>query len=324
MPRSGDLDPAFTFDVGRAKPQSPWEFKSMRERGRMACGESKTQNSVGRRRTAKCALLPPSSHSLTDHPTTRPHTGALKDARPTTGTTLEQKIAARLAERKGRQGAVKRGGGRGAAAAVADQPASSSDEEGDDDDGDSDSDAPLPGEADDSDSTSGSDAEEEEEDEDGEPAAAAAAAAAASSDDEDALPAAADSGDEGEEAAGGGPALSSSDDDGDDDNKARAAAAGRRQAAAGAKHSAAAARAVEGGRVFDAAPAGTAFTASSFASLRLSRPLVKACAALGYARPTPIQVSNGRRSKTNTHLSFFLHFFSVFLSFFFCADDEKQ
>ena len=28
MPRSGDLDPAFTFDVGTAKPQSPWEFKS--------------------------------------------------------------------------------------------------------------------------------------------------------------------------------------------------------------------------------------------------------------------------------------------------------
>ena len=61
--------------------------------------------------------------------------------------------------------------------------------------------------------------------------------------------------------------------------------------AAAARHTAAAARA--GSALFDAAPAGTAFSAASFESLRLSRPLLKACSALGYARPTPIQVSKG-------------------------------
>ena len=36
-------------------------------------------------------------------------------------------------------------------------------------------------------------------------------------------------------------------------------------------------------------PAGTTFVATSFTDLNLSRPLVKACAALGYTTPTPIQ-----------------------------------
>lgn len=41
---------------------------------------------------------------------------------------------------------------------------------------------------------------------------------------------------------------------------------------------------------FDQAPKDTKYHASSFASLNLSRPLVKACTELGYAKPTPIQV----------------------------------
>ena len=42
---------------------------------------------------------------------------------------------------------------------------------------------------------------------------------------------------------------------------------------------------------FEATPKDTKFQASSFASLNLSRPLVKACTELGYSNPTPIQVS---------------------------------
>jgi ATP-dependent RNA helicase DDX27 len=42
---------------------------------------------------------------------------------------------------------------------------------------------------------------------------------------------------------------------------------------------------------FASTPAGTSFTATSFAELGLSRPLVKACAALGYTTPTPIQAA---------------------------------
>lgn len=42
---------------------------------------------------------------------------------------------------------------------------------------------------------------------------------------------------------------------------------------------------------FDQAPRDTKFVASSFASLNLSRPLVKACTKLGYTSPTPIQAA---------------------------------
>ena len=37
-------------------------------------------------------------------------------------------------------------------------------------------------------------------------------------------------------------------------------------------------------------PDGTKFSAGAFSDLHLSRPLLKACAALGYTDPTPIQV----------------------------------
>ncbi|PSC68971.1 DEAD-box ATP-dependent RNA helicase 28 [Micractinium conductrix] len=40
---------------------------------------------------------------------------------------------------------------------------------------------------------------------------------------------------------------------------------------------------------FDAAPKDTKFSAKAFADLKLSRPLLKACEALGYVHPTPIQ-----------------------------------
>lgn len=45
------------------------------------------------------------------------------------------------------------------------------------------------------------------------------------------------------------------------------------------------------GQFFEQTPKDTKFQASSFASLNLSRPLVKACTELGYTQPTPIQVS---------------------------------
>ena len=41
---------------------------------------------------------------------------------------------------------------------------------------------------------------------------------------------------------------------------------------------------------FAQTPDGTRFSAQSFSDLNLSRPLVKACEALGYTDPTPIQV----------------------------------
>mmetsp|Transcript_5884 Transcript_5884/g.16788 ORF Transcript_5884/g.16788 Transcript_5884/m.16788 type:complete len:768 (-) Transcript_5884:94-2397(-) len=47
----------------------------------------------------------------------------------------------------------------------------------------------------------------------------------------------------------------------------------------------------ERGRFFDAAPMDTKFQAANFAALNLSRPLLKACAALGYTSPTPIQAA---------------------------------
>lgn len=39
-------------------------------------------------------------------------------------------------------------------------------------------------------------------------------------------------------------------------------------------------------------PDGTRFSAGAFSDLHLSRPLLKACTALGYAHPTPIQVQH--------------------------------
>ena len=41
---------------------------------------------------------------------------------------------------------------------------------------------------------------------------------------------------------------------------------------------------------FAQTPDGTRFAAGSFADLHLSRPLLRACSALGYGAPTPIQV----------------------------------
>ena len=42
---------------------------------------------------------------------------------------------------------------------------------------------------------------------------------------------------------------------------------------------------------FEGAPKETSFNAGSFSDLNLSRPLIRACAALGYSRPTPIQAA---------------------------------
>ena len=48
----------------------------------------------------------------------------------------------------------------------------------------------------------------------------------------------------------------------------------------------------EGHGYFAQTPEGTQFSAPSFGDLNLSRPLVKACAALGYQKPTPIQAGH--------------------------------
>ena len=48
----------------------------------------------------------------------------------------------------------------------------------------------------------------------------------------------------------------------------------------------------EGGQAgsFFSSSAGASFSATSFGELNLSRPLIRACEALGYKQPTPIQV----------------------------------
>ena len=43
-------------------------------------------------------------------------------------------------------------------------------------------------------------------------------------------------------------------------------------------------------QVFAETPEGTTFSAKNFSDLHLSRPLIRACQALGYQHPTPIQV----------------------------------
>lgn len=44
------------------------------------------------------------------------------------------------------------------------------------------------------------------------------------------------------------------------------------------------------GELLEEAPADTEYEASSFSALKLSRPLLKACAELGYTVPTAVQV----------------------------------
>ena len=79
-------------------------------------------------------------------------------------------------------------------------------------------------------------------------------------------------------------------DSGEDESDEDEAPAGQQQR----RQQQAAKQRTEGGGAggfFSAAPADTRFSAASFADLNLSRPLVKACAALGYAHPTPIQAA---------------------------------
>lgn len=85
-----------------------------------------------------------------------------------------------------------------------------------------------------------------------------------------------------------------SDDKDEDDLEAEeeAAHAERRQshAQAGPANEAAPGGDAGKGAFFAQTPDGTRFAAGSFNDLHLSRPLLKACAALGYTNPTPIQV----------------------------------
>ncbi|KAG1656121.1 hypothetical protein FOA52_007820 [Chlamydomonas sp. UWO 241] len=172
----------------------------------------------------------------------------------------------------------------------------------DEDDGD-DSDVPLPGELEDEDEEEEDDEEEEEEDEEEEEQAApskrqrldAAGAAAA------AKPAPAAS------AKAAAPAKAAPAAKGAAGKAAAAAATAAAEAGTGAglKRSAPASSSGKGaggggskgndrgdaGGYYAQTPAGTTFSATSFADLNLSRPLLKACGALGYSTPTPIQAA---------------------------------
>jgi len=90
-------------------------------------------------------------------------------------------------------------------------------------------------------------------------------------------------------------APNSSDEDDDNDihmhRQAKRARADSPLALANGKRSKGNGKIKQDGGFFDAAPEGTTFAATSFADLNLSRPLVRACAALGYTRPTPIQAA---------------------------------
>ena len=55
---------------------------------------------------------------------------------------------------------------------------------------------------------------------------------------------------------------------------------------------------------FAMTPEGTSFSAGSFGDLHLSRPLLKACAALGYTQPTPIQARTMARITDSTTAAF--------------------
>lgn len=99
----------------------------------------------------------------------------------------------------------------------------------------------------------------------------------------------ADTSDEEEEEEGesGDDEGSSDDDEPARDKRSRLNAAGK--AARGPANGKNAGK--SGNGYFEAAPEGTTFAAASFADLNLSRPLVRACQALGYSQPTPIQAA---------------------------------
>ena len=199
-----------------------------------------------------------------------PHTASLATARTDgdSGTSLATKIEARLASRRPKRVAV----------ADADDGSSSGDDESDD---------RLPGETDDESSSDGEGGSDAASDDSGTAASDNDDDSddAGSSDEEgdiDAPAAAAPTTPPSRRAAATAPSASVSDSDADD---VADAATDRR-----ASRASAAAAAAGGGGLFARVPEGTAFAAASFDALRLSRPLVKATAALGYARPTPIQV----------------------------------
>ena len=196
---------------------------------------------------------------------------------------------------------------------------SGGEEEGDE----SDEDAPLPGEEDDGDeddamegSSGGDDdddddddASESEEEEDEPPAkgkAAAAAAAAAKQQQAKQLEKKKQEQQQKQQqqqqkAKGkkGQPEPEQEQEDGDSGDDDRGAAARRRQQpGAGPSGRGAGAGAGDangggggGGGFYAATPEGTRYSAASFADLQLSRPLLRACEALGYASPTPIQAA---------------------------------
>ncbi|KFM23899.1 DEAD-box ATP-dependent RNA helicase 28 [Auxenochlorella protothecoides] len=205
--------------------------------------------------------------------------GALVDAeKPAShATTIDQKIRKRVGE--------VRGSGRqpGRVAAIDSEQESSSDSDSaSDDEGASDSDAPLPGEED------GSDGSEEEE---------------GVADDSDDAEVNTDTEDDEGEGPSGEDAESQESDEGAEgprqpkgtasDPPARPSKRPAEEAGAAgpAKRQVGPVPRGKAGGFYAATPEGTTFAAKTFAELNLSKPLVKACQALGYTHPTPIQAA---------------------------------
>jgi ATP-dependent RNA helicase DDX27 len=80
--------------------------------------------------------------------------------------------------------------------------------------------------------------------------------------------------------------ASSDSEDGDEDNVQLQPAPNSKEAALKKDE-----ESKKAARFFDSTPKNTKFSASNFGDLNLSRPLIRACAALGYSKPTPIQAA---------------------------------
>ena len=249
----GDFNPGFAFDIeDRSKPvQTPWDFAG-------TC-----TNSVAFKRATRmrCDLAPRILGSCGGKFTATAicfTADALKDAAAATGTSIDEKIRTQRSRRK----ALKRKD-------------ASSDEEDDDDDlhvddlGDSDEDQLLPGEEGLSDDEEGL----SDDDSDGE----------AYSSEEDI------------EASKQKKKKSKETTEKSINTTKEAKLANGKERNRGKTTTPTASTKkntnTSASGFYDSAPKSTKFSASSFADLGLSRPLIRACDALGYSKPTPIQAA---------------------------------
>ncbi|KAI8466360.1 MAG: P-loop containing nucleoside triphosphate hydrolase protein [Monoraphidium minutum] len=282
MKDENDFDPGFSFDVGEAAPQPAWEFG-----------------------------------------------GALKQAlEGTRGTSIDAKIQQRLKARDEKAAGRKR---KIVELKARRRQASLSDDDDDDDEegggggggdlseGDSDEDAPLPGEQED-DEDGGSDILEDDDDASSEEEAAPpfkqqqkpsqqqqkgkAAEARAAQQKQEQLKKQQQKQEQQQKGQpknkGQQQQQEQEEGSGDEEEPPGAEARRRQQPGAGPSGRGAAAAAANGAAAaggrgkagfYAATPEGTRYSAGSFSDLQLSRPLLRAAAALGYASPTPIQAA---------------------------------